>query len=66
MNAELAYWIEEDGMEAVQQQLNKWRTEAEKSYEGTTLERKHCHRCGELMRADSMAYHEGYHFDTCY
>lgn len=67
MNEQLMDWIEEDGHERVMEQLDKWRKEAEKSYdEHPNLEQRHCSRCGELMRANSMAYLEGYHFDSCF
>lgn len=64
-NREMA--IEEDGIEEVQ----KWEsTEHEKnlkSYEDhPDAEVRHCTSCGQLMRYRSMAYDEGYHFDSCY
>ena len=65
INDALALWIEEEGIEEVERQLAEWREKAEKSYEGKDLDFKFCYRCNQLMRADSMAYHEGYHFDSC-
>jgi hypothetical protein len=41
---------------------------AVKSYTAAGLteeDYKYCSRCGDLMVYDSMAYHEGWHFDSC-
>ena len=67
INDELALWIEEDGIVRVEQTLAKWHQQAEKSYEEQPdLEHRSCYLCGQLMRAGSMSYYEGYHFDSCY
>lgn len=57
--------IEEDGLESVIQYEEQARERAEKSYPKGE-EYKYCSHCGQLMPYRSMAYDEGYHFDSCY
>lgn len=50
--------------EAIDCYTNFW-DEAEKSYKGKDMPKRYCYKCGMLMNCGSMAYEEGYHFDTC-
>jgi hypothetical protein len=59
--------IEEDGIVEVEKWEAKSHAEALKTYEGIPDDQvKHCTSCGQLMPYKSMAYDEGYHFDSCY
>jgi len=56
---------EDDFNEAYEDYLKIW-DEAEKSYEKhPECEKRYCTKCRMIMTAGSMAYVEGYHFDTC-
>jgi hypothetical protein len=59
--------IEEDGIESVLEWEEKEYVKSLNSYEGLSDDDiRHCTRCGQLMKYNSMAYWEGYHFDSCY
>lgn len=45
--------------------LEKEAQEALDSYPEDEPVRR-CWKCGQPMRYNSMAYHEGFHFDSCY
>jgi len=56
---------EDDFNEAYEEYLKIW-DKAEKSYEDyPECEKRYCTKCRMIMTAGSMAYVEGYHFDTC-
>lgn len=55
-----------DDTEAMNNFLIKQHQEADKSYENyPNAERRYCFKCGELLPYRSMAYDEGWHFDSC-
>lgn len=45
--------------------LDKEHQEAVKSYVGHEGEERCCCLCGRLMKYNSMAWFEGFHFDSC-
>lgn len=63
--ASLSVEIDGGTLEEAIECYGKFWDEAEASYVGKMLPMKYCFRCGMLMVAGSMAYYEGYHFDTC-
>lgn len=57
-----------DGIEAVTQWEQRNYEVAVESYKDVDfeVEARYCPQCGQLMRYRSLAYEEGYHFDSCY
>lgn len=51
--------------ESIRRYLEKEIAEAKESYKGHEEEVRCCSTCGIIMRYNSMAYLEGWHFDTC-
>jgi hypothetical protein len=47
-----------------QQYLDNERQRNYDSYP-TGTEHIYCSKCGELLRYNSMSYHEGFHIDSC-
>lgn len=56
--------MEEEDPEGLNTFINKQRQEALDSYPDG-VEVKYCSVCGEPLKYKSMAYDEGWHFDSC-
>lgn len=61
--AQLAEWQAEDP-EGLDKFIQDEVENALASYPENT-EVRHCYFCGRPMKYNSMAYQEGYHFDSC-
>lgn len=61
------YLMEEDGLtrEEAEKFMQDENEKELKSYEGTEARPRYCLWCSQVLRYNSISYHEGFHIDSC-